>query len=163
MFRRVFFLGLAVMTILAFVVNRPLAAAEKLNFGTGVKRFHPYYLPIFAAEEKGFWAKQGLDIEWVPFNRPSSFHHALASGSLKMGAISAPSIIMSISRGVPAVMVAEVLPLMEFIIWVRTDSGIKKGRDLKGKRIGVSRLQSVAHASAKVMTRGLGIEKDVKS
>jgi ABC-type nitrate/sulfonate/bicarbonate transport system substrate-binding protein len=162
MSRKVFFAGLAVLTILAFVVNRPLPAAEKLKFGSGVKRFHPYYLPIFAAEEKGFWAKNGLDTEWVPFNRPSSFHHALASGSLKMGVISAPSIIMSISRGVPAVIVAEVLPLMEFIIWVRTDSGIKKGEDLRGKKVGVSRLRSVADASAKVMTRGLGVEKDVK-
>ncbi len=160
--KKVFLSCLLLLTVLTLFLNTPLLAAEKLKLGTAVKFFHPYYLPVMAAEQKGFWVRNGLEVEWTPFRRPATFEQALAAGSLNMGVGPATSMLLGAAKGSPVVMVAEVLPFMEFFIWVRTDSPIKKTKDLKGKKIGVSSMRSVGHAMAKLMVRRLGLEKDVK-
>ncbi len=109
--------GFVLVTLLALVINAPLSAAEKLKYGTAVKMNHPMYLPLFAAEENGFWAQNGLQVEWLPFRRPALFHKTLAAGFLNIGTAPTTSIMLSVTRGVPGVMVAEILPLMEFFIW----------------------------------------------
>ena len=149
--KKVFLSCLLLLTLLTLVIYAPLLAAEKLKFGTAVKRFNPFYLPILAAEEKGFWQNNGLEVEWVPFRGSAMMDRAMATKHLNIGAGVTTTFIRTAEKGLPAVMVAEVERYMEFFVWVRADSPIKEVKDLRGAKIGVVSEASVSHDFGKVI------------
>lgn len=137
-------------------------AAEKLKFGTSLKVSPLYAVPILAAEEKGFWSQQGLEVEWVPFNSSGAMYRAAAAGSLEVGMAEPVTGVQAIAQGVPIVIVA-VLPLRNhFFFWVLPDSPIKGSKDLKGLKIGVSGLGGTAHAFGRAAAKAMGLEKEIR-
>jgi NitT/TauT family transport system substrate-binding protein len=157
--------GLVVASIFSLLVcfgPKEARSAEVLKLGTSVPLSALYYLPILAAEEKGFWKQNDLAVEWVPFQSGTDQVRALVAGSVNMGLSPATAPIMAISRGVPSVIVANVSDKCIWYIYVRGNSPFKQPKDLKGARIGVTRLGGSAHAYGSAIARALGIEKDVK-
>lgn len=137
-------------------------AADKLNFGTPIKGSALYDLPSTAAEEKGFWKQNGLEVQWVPFEAGAALHRAVAAGSVNIGMTGPLSIIQAVGAGVPEVIVADMQAREDMYFWVRSDSKIKSPKDLKGARVGVSRFGGVAHAYGRMVAKLLGLEKDIK-
>jgi ABC-type nitrate/sulfonate/bicarbonate transport system substrate-binding protein len=162
MLKKVFLLGLAVFFPLTVFFATTAASAERLDFGSGGKAFHPWYLPMFAAEEKGFWEQNGLDVKWVPFKGSVSLNRSIAAGAINIALSNTVTFILGAERGLPAIIVSEVSPIMEFFIWVPAKSPIKAPKDLKGAKIGVTRMRAVSHAFGIVIAKSHGIEKDVK-
>lgn len=72
-------------------------AAEQLKFATGVKGSANYYLPLMAAEEKGFWKENSLQVEWVPFRGGGSMFRSVAAGAVKIGFTGTPSVVQATS------------------------------------------------------------------
>lgn len=60
---------LLVLLVVFALLPREGKAVEKLDLGTSIKFTPAYYLPILAAEDKGFFKEQGLEVEWVPFQK----------------------------------------------------------------------------------------------
>lgn len=139
----------------------PVPAQEKLKFASAAKGNPFYDLPAEAAAEKGFWKQHGLEVEYFPFRGGSDIHRAVVSGSIIMGAAGTAAIVQAASAGVPEVIVAE-LGYQDFFIFVRSGSTIKEPQDLKGTKIGVPGLGGLVHAYAQLVTRALGLEKEVK-
>lgn len=137
-------------------------AAGKLKFTTAVKFAPVYYLPMLAAEEKGFWKSNGLDAKWVPFTSGASMSQAVATGSVHMGFTLSTSEIKARAAGLPTIIVSGLLDSEGFFIWVRSDSRFRKPTDLQGAKIGVSRMGSGTHIYGRMISKRLGIDKQVK-
>lgn len=136
--------------------------AEKIKFGTPLKVNPQYALPVLASEEKGSWNKEGVEVEWVPFQGGGPLFRAMAAGSVQMAHDSALSTIQAISRGVPLIIVANLGGIEDMFVWARPDSPIKEPKDLKGTRIGITRFGGLAEVYGKLIAKALGLEKDIK-
>ncbi|HKT18405.1 MAG TPA: ABC transporter substrate-binding protein [Stellaceae bacterium] len=137
-------------------------AQEKINYGTAIKFSPVYYLPVLAAQEKGYFQKNGLDVTWVPSQSGPDMQRDLATGAVQIGSSNAGTDIPAIAKGVPAIIVANLQPTDDFAVWVATNSRFQKPADLKGAKIGVSRLGGAEHAYGRLVARGLGLEKDIQ-
>jgi NitT/TauT family transport system substrate-binding protein len=156
---RVYSLVLAVLVI--FLLTQPAAGVDKLKFATAIKASPNYYLPVLTAEGKGFWKENSLQAEWVPFRGAGSMFRSVASGAVKIGLTATPSLVQAASRGVPVMAASELEGGVDFTVWVRTDSPIRKPEDLKGRKIGVSRFGGSQHAYGRVVARALNLQKDI--
>ncbi len=138
-------------------------SAEKLQLGSSIKLYPAFYLPILAADEKGLFKKNGLEVEWVPFRGGAALIRAMAAGSINIALSTASTDIVAISRGVPILIVADLFTgSKDWFVWVRSDSRLKKPQDLKGAKIGVTRMGGAAHAYARALARSLGLEGDIR-
>lgn len=153
-----FFLLLVMVLVAAYGVQ----GAEKVRLATGVKIAASYNLPILAAQQQGAWKKEGLDVEWVSFRSGAEFHRGLSAGSIEIGFTTAFTALQAAARGVPVVIVSSVIPTDDFALWVLAGSRLTKPADLRGGRIGITRFRSATDAYARLVSRSLGMEKEVK-
>lgn len=151
----------ATFFLLAALVSAALAL-EKVEYGTAVRAQPIYFLPILAAEEKGFWRENGLQVTWVPFRNTASLYHSISGGHIVVGIDNAIPMIPAIARGVPGVFVSNWQNGMPAVLWVLSKSPIKDAKELKGARVGVVSLGGTAWALAKLLVRSLDIERDVR-
>ncbi len=140
----------------------PIFALDKVKLGSAVKMVAYYYLPPLAAEEKGFWKENGLDVEWVPFGSGAIQMRAAASGTLNVGMVATATMITAAGGGVPVVMVSELVSSQGFNIWVRADSPHRHPRDLKGTRVAVTSLGGMMHALGRIIVKTHEMEKEVR-
>lgn len=112
---------------------------NKVTIGYPVLRIA---LPIFVAKEKGFFEKQGLDVELKRYDTAQPMMDALVSGNLDVGGYCAlPITFGAMGRSkaslvfLTAIMEDDQHPISMLI--VKKDSGIKTIKDLVGKRIGI--------------------------
>jgi NitT/TauT family transport system substrate-binding protein len=99
-------------------------------------------LPVFVAQDKGMFKKNGLDVELVMFDTAQPLIDALCSGKLEVAGYSAFPITFSAQiRSKKELYYTTVLmeddahPLSMFV--VKKDSPIKAINELKGKNIGI--------------------------
>lgn len=131
-------------------------------FGTSTKEIVRHVLPILAAQEQGFWKGEGLLVEWFPSEQAGPMFQAMAAGHLKIAIGGALSAMQAQARGAPIIMVADLGSPDRFGIWVRPDSPVREVKELKGKRLGISRYGGSVHAYAVLSLRALGLEKEIK-
>ncbi len=110
-------------------------AADKVTFVTdfGYNGRHAYY---FVALEKGYYAKQNLDVQIVRGQGSADAVKQVAAGSAQIGFADASAVILG--RGndqIPTKLVAIVYAKPPHAIYVLKDSGITKPKDLEGKKI----------------------------
>jgi putative hydroxymethylpyrimidine transport system substrate-binding protein len=111
-------------------------AAEKLRVGKAVPEAFSF-LPLDIGMRKGFFAKNGLEIESIAFTGDARMQQAMASDSLDIALGSGPAMAF-IVKGSPIKGVAAMAgPPLLLAIVVRPD-GPKTAADLKGKKISVS-------------------------
>ncbi|MEE8448015.1 MAG: ABC transporter substrate-binding protein [Thermodesulfobacteriota bacterium] len=116
--------------------------AEKINFGTAVKMSPEYYLTMPAAQEQGFWKKNGLDAQWVPMRGSGTLYRTVAAREIKVGASPGVSFIQAAGRGIPVLIISTLETSQSFHGWVLKNSRFKRADDLKGKpvRVGIPRI-----------------------
>ncbi|HXF34693.1 MAG TPA: ABC transporter substrate-binding protein [Candidatus Acidoferrales bacterium] len=107
---------------------------------------------IFYGVDKGFFAKNGLDVQVSPFTSGGAIAAALAGGSIDVGMVDLTSMIIGHAKGVPFVGLASGLVNSEkgstFAIVVRGDSPIRTAKDFNGQTIAVNGLNNIAQISA---------------
>jgi NitT/TauT family transport system substrate-binding protein len=120
------------------------------------------FLPIFIAEQEGFFAKQGLDVKVVGFRGGSDLTRGLVARSVDIGVASPAGVIGALQAGQNVKVFYGGFNQTPFE-WYALPS-IKSIADLRGKAIGITRFGS----STDVLTRmvlargGLNPDKDVK-
>jgi NitT/TauT family transport system substrate-binding protein len=132
-----------------------IPAADKIRVGNpSVQAFS--FLPLRIGVAHGLFAKYGIDIEEVTLNGSAKLHQAMAAGSLDIGLGSGTDLIFVV-KGVPEIAVASMAgpPLLLGVV-VPYDSPARTADDLKGKRIGISTVNSLTQWLMRELARQKG-------
>lgn len=152
-----------IMVLMFILLTGPGLGADKVRFAAVIKTKPLYVLPIVAAQEKGFFKNQGLEVQYVGFTSGRAFSGAMAAGALDMAFVGTLSISLAAARGGPGRAVADTGAVEDWFLWVPANSRLKKPMDLRGNKIAVSRMGSLTHALARAVIKSLGIEKEVQT
>lgn len=138
----------------------PTAAPPAVHLEVGYGAITASYIPLWVAAEMNAWQKYGLDVELVhlPGNTgPQS----LLAGQVPLMALSGFASAPSMVEGADFVIFAVMLPRQTARIFGAY--GLDNPQQLRGKRLGVTRLGTLTHFGALVALRewGLQPEKDV--
>ena len=149
------------ITILFLLVSAPIIFAQD-RARVGWAAMTASHTPLWVAQEKGFFNKQGLAIESIFFGAGPPAMQALVAGDLDIVVTSAPNVVNPRLGGVDAVMVMSIIPT--FIDHIISAPGITSPEQLKGKIGSVNRFGSISDMGLRLSLRRLGIdpEKDVK-
>ena len=112
------------------------AAAETIHAGTPSGRNFTF-LPLRIGIEKGFFAKEGLDLEVTDFGGGAKLQQAFVAGGIDL-AVSAGTDMAFIAKGAPEHAVAVAGRGATLGILVPFDSPARSAEDLKHKHIGVT-------------------------
>ena len=96
---------------------------------------------IFIGQQMGSFAKQGLDLDLIPFTTGLELFQAMIGGSLDM--LSTGAVLSNFpARGQGKVFLMNNIEFATAQLWVREDSGIKTIADLKTRNDELERLGS---------------------
>ncbi len=117
--------------------------------------------PAWVAYEKGFFRKNGLDVELVFIEAGSRSVSALLSGDVAMAQMAGPSVIQSRLQGQDVVIIAGFLNTMDYQLMVQ--DVISRPDQLKGKTMAVSRVGSSSDFATRYALNKYGLipDKDV--
>lgn len=136
-------------------------ALEKVRLGQ-VTSTSMTFAPIFAAEELGYFAQEGLELEHLNFKGGSVLQPQIASKQVTFGFTAVETVILSRQPG------KDPLPLVFFYnaargsIWetvVLDSSPVKSLADLKGKKIGIGATANANVPLTRAMLRDIGMEQ----
>lgn len=123
---------------------------------------NPDHAAIIVAQQKGYFADNGLDVEIVEPADPSMPPKLVAAGQADLAVDYQPQLQLSVANGLPIVRVGTLVgtPLNSLI--VLENSTIKNLADLKGKKIGYS-VSGFEDSLLKAMLGAVNLtEKDVE-
>lgn len=139
-------LAVAVAGALAVVTAVPASAQTKIVFG------HQQVFdlaPVLLAQEKGFFAKQGLEVALKPIPLNSQNPAALESGEVDIAMPTASVLLQAVNAGLDHVAVAGFIETVKtdsnFGIVARPAANIKQPSDFVGKKVGVPGLNAFLH------------------
>lgn len=152
--RRQAVLTLALATAALFTGSHALAQAKPLRVGWV---FAMANAPAVIAEQKRFFAEEGLNVELKSFGDGPVLQQALAAGELDVAYVGAPPVYQWFSRGLDARILAKV-NFGQAAIISPANGPIKTLADLRGKR-----LASVAKGSGMdVLLRGFVLKEQAR-
>jgi len=135
-----------------------LHAAEKVDIGLSVPNFGPY-AAVYVADELGYYADEGLEVQITAFRGGSAAQQALASGGMDIINYFPPGAAVAIERGVEQKVIAVGAARPDgWHMMVRSDSGIEKPEDLDGRRVGITGKNSTTDYYALWVADQYGIE-----
>jgi sulfonate transport system substrate-binding protein len=111
--------------------------------------------------EAGYFDQQGLDVETTQIPGASVLTAAMIAGEVKIGTVGASAPIEARLGGADLVMIADTTPVLVF--WLISRPEIRAMADLRGKRVGVTRIGTATHFAGRLALRqhGLDPEQDV--
>ena len=91
---------------------------------------------LYIAQEKGYFADEGLEVDMYTPSDPSTVNQTVAAGADDFGINYQPDVLLARAQGVPVVSVIGLVQHPLNSVQVLTASGITRPRDLKGRKIG---------------------------
>jgi len=128
---------LATLALGLCLVATPSLAADKLTLLLDWF-VNPDHGPIVIAEEKGYFAEQGLEVEVVAPADPADPPKMVAAGRADLGITYQPQLHLQVAEGLPLLRVGTLVATPLNCLLVREDGPIHTLADLKGKKIGYS-------------------------
>jgi ABC-type nitrate/sulfonate/bicarbonate transport system substrate-binding protein len=155
-----FLIAIIVLVLFYTSGDNPSFAQERMRIAWAGST--PSNTPIWVADQKGFFKKNGLNAEVIAISASTIVIQALLTGEVDF--IIAPSATLVSSRlaGADTIMVSTNLP--QFIDHIVSVSNISTVEQLKGKTGGVNRLGTTSDMTLRLALRRFGIdpEKDTK-
>jgi NitT/TauT family transport system substrate-binding protein len=149
------FYSLAAISLAAIVwCTAPAHALQKWRHGILQSKADAGF--IYMAKEKGFFAKRGLDVEFVNLRGDRDVTRALLAGELQTGEPSPGGPFQAIEGGADIRFVGSSIPGLPYALYVRKD--IADWADLKGKTFGVSSPGSTPDLVARTMLVRKGVD-----
>jgi len=121
----------------AMLTATPTFAADKMTLLLDWF-INPDHGPIIVAQEKGFFAEQGLDVEIVPPADPSAPPKLVAAGQADLAVSYQPQLHLQVAGGLPLVRVGTLVATPLNCLLVMADGPIQEISDLKGGKVGFS-------------------------
>lgn len=110
------------------------------------------------AKEAKIFEKYGLDVDLVFMGASSLILQSMLSGSANLAGFAGPAIVSNVLRGGDVITVAATTP---FTISVMARPGIEKIEDLRGKKVGISRLGAVPHFAIQLILERFNVKDAV--
>ncbi|WP_170596684.1 ABC transporter substrate-binding protein [Ruegeria arenilitoris] len=146
------------ITALALLAAAPAWAEDKMT--VLLDWFvNPDHGPIIVAQENGYFAEQGLEVEIVPPADPSAPPRLVAAGQADLAVSYQPQLHLQIHEGLPLKRVGTLVATPLNCLLVLEDGPIKTLADLKGKKIGFS-VAGVEEAILTAMLNAHGVSLD---
>ena len=115
---------------------------------------------LWLTQEQGIFKKHGLDSNLIYIRGGTTAVQALLSGEIQFGHLSPAPMLAAWAQGADFVWVGTTTHQMVFTLM--TDSSITKGSDLKGKKIGITRIGSASDLALRAALEHFGLAaKDV--
>src|SRR5438105_74339 len=124
---------------------------EKIRIG--VPLFPTVSYPVFIAQEKGFFEKNGLKAEIIRINSEPTTYQALISGDIDATSGAPTGLVQSNLQGVPVVSLGSWDNLVSYTMATREK--IDDLSQLRGKKIGVNRLGGSQERLAALIRGGI--------
>ncbi|MGZ8452925.1 MAG: ABC transporter substrate-binding protein [Candidatus Binatia bacterium] len=136
----VFVFVLVLVTLIANVSELRAQALIKVPFP--YSPINANSLPWMIAKDAKLFEKHGLDVDLVYFGASSLILQTMLSGSANYAGFAGPAIISNVLKGGDVITVAALTPMNIPLI---TKASIDRPEELRGKKIGISRLGTVPH------------------
>jgi NitT/TauT family transport system substrate-binding protein len=119
------------------------------------------FLPAFIGKEKGCFEKRDLDVSLIRIPVVSNIPPALVAGSLQIGMSTATVLLQAVDGGIELNVVAGATRMVKgnptLSLVVRKETEIKNAADVKGKKIGVPGINSVADVMFRKWLKNNGV------
>ncbi len=125
------------ITAIALLAAAPAWAEDKMTVLLDWF-INPDHGPIIVAQENGYFADEGLDVEIVPPADPSAPPRLVAAGQADLAVSYQPQLHLQIHEGLPLKRVGTLVATPLNCLLVLEDGPIKSLADLKGKKVGFS-------------------------
>src|SRR5689334_2669942 len=149
----------AIIIFLVLVVASAASAQDRIR--VGVPLFPTVSFPVFIAQEKGIFQKNGLTAEIIRINSEPTTYQALISGDIDATSGAPTGLIQSNLQGIGVVSLGSWDNHVSYTMVTREK--IDDLTQLKGKKIGINRLGGKSSLIFRVMLEdaGLNTSKDV--
>jgi NitT/TauT family transport system substrate-binding protein len=144
---------IAIAILVQLGMDAPSWAQNKVRLNWGA--ISGVMSPIWVAQEEGLFKKHGLDIELIHIASTSKAIQSMVSGEIQFTTADALNSIQAVAAGADVVMVCEGVNRFVFSIMARSD--LKRVADLKGKKIGITRLGSSTHTAVLYVVNKAGL------
>lgn len=116
----------------------------------------PYYAPLYLAQEKGYFAEQGLDVEFY-YAAAADIVKNVAAGNVEFGFPNADAVVAAKAQGIPVKVVHTTYQEGLGAIIFGSDSGITTPADLKGKKVAVTSMGSANYFQLQAAMESAGL------
>ncbi len=148
----------ALVTALAFAVASPAAAQQLTPFKVGISDAVNTVLPVWMAQEGGFYAANGLKVEIINMGGGSRGAKALQAGEIDLMRVGMSSVVQTNRSGGDLRLIGSMSNVIRFV--VVTAPGVKTAADLKGGVIGVSSFGSESDSTVTLALQRFGMTRN---
>lgn len=120
---------------------------------------NPDHGPIIIAEENGYFAEQGLEVEVIAPADPADPPKLVAAGKADLAVSYQPQLHLQVHEGLPLIRVGTLIATPLNCLLVLADGPIQSIADLKGKKVGFS-VAGVEEALLTAILRPHGLDFD---
>jgi NitT/TauT family transport system substrate-binding protein len=114
-------------------------------------------VPYHAAKELGYFAEEGLDVEFEFFDGSSAVVQQIVSGNVDVGSPSAGALFNAVVQGHDLKVIFSFQYKSVFTLGTPADSGVTTVADLEGKAVGVSELSGGEVPIVRAVLREVGL------
>jgi NitT/TauT family transport system substrate-binding protein len=146
--------------LIAMLAAGTASAAEKVTYLLPAPAFLPAFGPWMLAKERGYFAKEGLDVDFEVAKGGADAAKQVGAGNAVIGGAIGDTPIIVRANGVPVKAVALLGGggLMQLVL--HADSPIKGPQDLKGKTVTVMAYQDTTYYALLGMLAKVGLTKN---
>ena len=146
------------LTTILILVALPAASADRMTLLLDWF-VNPDHGPLIIAQEKGFFAQQGLEVEIIPPADPSAPSRLVAAGQAELAVSYQPQLHLQIHEGLNLKRVGTLIATPLNCLLVLKNGPIKTPEDLRGKTIGFS-VAGVEEAILRAVLGTYGVSTD---
>ena len=121
----------------ALLISAPVQAADKVTLLLDWF-INPDHGPVIIAQEKGYFADQGLDVEIIAPADPADPPKLVAAGKADIAISYQPQLHLQVAEGLPLMRVGTLVATPLNCLLVLKDGPIQSISDLKGRSVGFS-------------------------
>lgn len=130
-------LRLSALALAALLALSPAHAADKLTLMLDWF-INPDHAPIILAQDKGFFAEAGLEVDIIAPADPADPPRLVAAGKADLAVGYQPQLHLQVHEGLPLVRVGTLVGMPLSCVMVQADGPVQSIADLKGRKIGYS-------------------------
>lgn len=116
------------------------------------------FAPFYVAQEKGFFAAEGLEVEFR-HGFETDFLKLVAAGEIPFVVASGEEVILGRAQGLPVTYVAEWYTRFPVAMFALAESGIRTPKDIEGKTLGVPGPFGATYIGWKALVYATGIDE----